>query len=137
MTGLHAQEVNLRGRPSKVAIHIDEQTRLVLQQWLRSHHTPLGRARRARALLLLEQGHTYVATAKLVGLAEYHVRKWAKRFLEHRVMGLSGKPRAGRLPVFPPEVALHVVKLACERPDRFGTSLSLMGLYGTGPPTPS
>lgn len=29
-------------------------------------------------------------------------------------------PRA----VFPPEVAIHVVRLACERPDRFGRSLS-------------
>jgi hypothetical protein len=26
---------------------------------------------------------------------------------------------------FPPEVALHVVKIACERPDNFGRSLSL------------
>jgi hypothetical protein len=78
----------MRGRHSTVAIHMNAQTRLVLQQWLRSHHTPLGRARRARALLLLEQGHTYVATAKLVGLAEYHVRKWARRFLKQGVMGL-------------------------------------------------
>ncbi len=114
----------MRGRHSTVAIHMNEQTRLILRGWLRSHTTRVGLTRRARALLLLEQGHTYVATAKLVGLAEYHIRKWARRFLEQGVMGLSEKPRPGRLPVFPPEVALHVVKLACERPDRFGTSLS-------------
>jgi DDE superfamily endonuclease len=33
---------------------------------------------------------------------------------------LAEVPRA----VFPPEVAIHVVRLACERPDRFGRSLS-------------
>jgi transposase len=31
---------------------------------------------------------------------------------------------AGASPFFPPEVALHLVKLACERPDRLGRSLS-------------
>jgi transposase len=33
---------------------------------------------------------------------------------------LAAAPRAG----FPPEVAIHVVRLACERPDRLGRSLS-------------
>lgn len=114
----------MRGRHSKVALHMHEQARLVLQQWQRSHNMPVGKVRRARALLLLDQGHTYVATAKLVGLAAYHIRKWARRFLDQGVLGLSEKPRPGRRPVVAPEVALHVVKLACERPDRFGTSLS-------------
>jgi len=75
-------------------------------------------------MLLLEQGQSYVHTAKLVGLAEFHIRKWAKRFCEHGVSGLREKPRPGRPPVFAPEVALHVVKLACERPDHMGSSLS-------------
>jgi hypothetical protein len=49
---------------------------------------------------------------------------WAKRFLEEGVAGLYEKPRPGRTPLFPPEVALYVVKLACERPDHVGRSLS-------------
>ncbi len=40
------------------------------------------------------------------------------------MVGLSEKPRPGRLPLFAPEVALHVVEFACERPDRVGRSLS-------------
>jgi transposase len=75
-------------------------------------------------MLLLAEGHTYISTARQVGLAECHVRKWAKRFLEQGVIGLSEKPRPGRVPLFAPEVALHVVKFACERPDRLGRSLS-------------
>lgn len=35
-------------------------------------------------------------------------------------MPLAGGPRA----FFPPEVAIHVVRLACERPDMLGRSLS-------------
>ncbi len=40
------------------------------------------------------------------------------------VAGLRERPRSGRPPVFAPQVALYVVKLACERPDQFGRSLS-------------
>jgi transposase len=85
---------------------------------------PLEALPSARALLLLERGHSYVQTATWVGFTERNLRKWAKRFLEQGVTGLSEKPRPGRMPVFLPEVALHVVKLACERPDRMGRSLS-------------
>lgn len=37
---------------------------------------------------------------------------------------MDEKPRPGRTPVFPVEVALYIVKLACERPDNMGRSLS-------------
>src|SRR5207245_4560969 len=40
------------------------------------------------------------------------------------VVGLDDSPRPGRAPVFSPEVALYIVKLACERPDDRGRSLS-------------
>jgi hypothetical protein len=34
-------------------------------------------------------------------------------------------PGGAESPLFPPEVALHLVKLACEMPDKLGVSLSL------------
>jgi len=114
----------MRGRHSQFRIQMTDQTRTTLQSWLHRRKTPHGQAKRARALLLLEQGQTFVQTASQVGLNECHVRKWAKRFLDQGVVGLSEKPRPGRPPRFLPEVALHVVKLACERPDHVGRSLS-------------
>jgi len=39
--------------------------------------------------------------------------------------GLKTSPGEGESPLFPPEVALHLVKMACEMPDRLGRSLSL------------
>src|SRR5712691_5077247 len=112
------------GRPSALRIHLDEQTRGILQRWVQRRKTPVGLARRARALLLLERGQSYVQTAKWVGLTERNLRKWAKRFLEQGPAGLSEQPRPGRIPLFLPEVALYVVKLACERPDQQGCSFS-------------
>jgi transposase len=114
----------MQGRQSTLRIQMSEPTRTILQKWLSRRKTPVGLARRARALLLLAEGYTYISTAKQVGLAECHVRKWARRFLEQGIDGLSEKPRPGRVPLFAPEIALHVVKFACERPDRVGRSLS-------------
>src|SRR6266568_6755588 len=114
----------MQGRQSTLRIQMSEPARTTLQKWLYRRKIPAGLARRARAMLLLAEGHTYISTARQVGLAECHIRKWAKRFLEQGVVGLSEKPRPGRVPLFAPEVALHVVKFACERPDRAGRSLS-------------
>ncbi|MGO8949336.1 MAG: IS630 family transposase [Ktedonobacterales bacterium] len=114
----------MRGRHAVLMIQMSQQTRTTLQGWLQRQKTPLGRAKRARSMLLLEQGHSYAQTAKWVGLTERNLRKWAKRFHNHRVVGLDEKSRPGRTPVFSPEVALYIVKLACERPDRLGRSLS-------------
>src|SRR5258708_37681638 len=112
------------GRRSAWTVTLDFQTRTTLRDFLQRRKTLVGVARRAHAMLLLEQGHSYIHTAKWVGLAAYHVRTWVKRFQEHGVAGLLEKPRPGRPPVFAPEIALHIVKLACERPDQMGCSLS-------------
>ena len=118
------RQVKMRGRRAAVRIHMNQQTRTDLQGWLHRQKTPLGRARHARAMLLVERGYSYVRTAKWVGLTERNLRKWARRFQERGVAGLFEKRRPGRTPVFSPEVALYVVKLACERPDDMGRSLS-------------
>ena len=57
-------------------------------------------------------------------MTERNLRKWARRFHRGGVAGLNDSPRPGRAPVFSPEVALYIVKLACERPDDMGRSLS-------------
>jgi transposase len=109
---------------STIQITMNDPTRALLQSWLRRPTKPSGLVRRARALLLLAQGYRYAPTARQVGLSERHVRKWARRFREQGAAGLHEQPRSGRPPVFAPQVALYVVKLACERPDQFGRSLS-------------
>jgi len=60
----HFSEVIMPGRRSTVIIQMDDLTRVALQRWVHRQKTPVGFARRARALLLLEQGDTYVHTAK-------------------------------------------------------------------------
>jgi transposase len=59
-------------------------------------------ARRGRAILEVAEGTPLVAVARLVGLTEKHVRKWAQRFLLGRIAGLHDRPGRGREPVFSP-----------------------------------
>ena len=56
----------MRGRRSTLRIQMDDPTRTTLQSWLHRQKTPSGLARRARAMLLLEQGQTYLHTAERV-----------------------------------------------------------------------
>ena len=92
----------MRGRPSQLKVVIDDATRATLEGWLRRQTIAAGLATRARALLLLAEGQPYTHTAARVGLAERHVRKWAKRFVAQGLDGLQDRPRPGRPPVFPP-----------------------------------
>jgi len=95
----------MHGRHAALMIQMSQQTRATLQGWLHRQKTLLGRAKRARAMLLLEQGHSYAHTAKWVGLTERNLHKWARRFHSGGVAGLDEKLRPGRAPVFSPEVA--------------------------------
>lgn len=92
----------MRGRPSQLKVEIDDATRATLDGWLRRQTIAAGLATRARAMLLLADGQPYTHTARQVGLAERHVRKWAKRFVAAGIDGLYDRPRPGRQPVFPP-----------------------------------
>ncbi len=92
----------MQGRRSAIRIVVDERTRATLSGWLRKQKTPVGLAKRARAILLVADGHSFAATARQVELRERHVRKWALRFAAHGIEGLYDKQRPGRKPVFSP-----------------------------------
>jgi transposase len=81
---------------------MDDHTRSTLTGWLRKQKTPVALAKRARAMLLLADGHTFAATARQVELRERHIRKWVLRFVAQGIEGLHDKKRPGRKPVFSP-----------------------------------
>lgn len=95
-------EKTMQGRTSAIRIEIDDPTRAILAGWLRRQKTPVGLAKRARAMLLLADGYACAATARQVERRERHVRKWALRFGAYGLEGLYDKKRPGRQPVFSP-----------------------------------
>lgn len=92
----------MRGRTSNIKISLSKEQREILEGLLRRQKTPVGLAKRARAMLLLAEGERFNQTSERVGLGERHLRKWARRFIEQGVEGLQERPRPGRVPVFPP-----------------------------------
>jgi len=110
-------EVPMRGRKSTLIVRTEGESPETLPGFLRCRKTPAGLAKRAWAMLLPADRQSFVGTARQAGLAERHIRKWAKRFVRRGVAELQDKPRPGRKPVFSPEVAIHLVKIDCERPD--------------------
>jgi hypothetical protein len=92
----------MRGRKSALKVVMDEATRAELVGWLRGQKTPVGLAKRAWAMLLLADGGSFVGVGRQVGMADRHVRKWAKRFLRDGPNGLRDGKRTGRPPVFSP-----------------------------------
>ena len=113
-----------RGRRSALKIVLSAVVMGVLLAVQRKTTAPAGLVRRTRVVLLLADGHSRVSVAEKVGLSPRHVSKWGQRFRRQGVDGLDDKPRPGRKPKFSPNVALHLVKMACEMPDLRGRSLS-------------
>lgn len=71
--------------------------REVLHHLTRTDPDPRVR-RRAHALLVLTQGHSVVAVARLFATAPHRVRAWRSRFLAGGRQGLADEPRTGRPP---------------------------------------
>ncbi len=90
----------MRGRTSSIKISLTREQRETLGGLLRRQKTPVGLAKRARAILLLAQGERFSQAAERVGLGERHLRKWARRFIEQGVENLQERPRPGRVAVF-------------------------------------
>jgi transposase len=87
---------------NRTAVSVAQEQRNELEAWLRRQTTPAGVAKRARAMLLLADGHHVSETARLVGMQRRHLYKWIERFREHGVAGLQDGKRSGRPPVFSP-----------------------------------
>lgn len=91
-----------RGRKSSIRIVLSSDEHRTLEHWQRSTTTAAGLVRRGRIILLLADGHSHSQVARLVPVQRTIVRKWARRFLAHRLAGLSDAPGRGAKGGFSP-----------------------------------
>jgi hypothetical protein len=113
-----------RGRKPSLHIGLSLTERETLARWQRSTTMAAGRARRGRIILLLADGLSHSHVGPMVGVQRSIVRQWARRFLAQRRAGRANAPGRGAKGFFAPEVAIPVVRPACERPETLGRSLS-------------
>src|SRR5688500_1418255 len=82
--------------PVPLAVELSDDERAQLDAWTRRRTSAQALAQRARIVLLAADGLNNTEIAARLGLALSSVRKWRKRFVEHRLDGLTDEPRPGR-----------------------------------------
>jgi biotin operon repressor len=90
-----------RGRTTSLTIRLTPVERQTLLAWQRATTISAGRARRGRIILLLADRLPISAIAATVGISRRFVYKWAQRFLEKGMAGLTDKPGRGYRRVSP------------------------------------
>jgi transposase len=83
------------GRP-KHSLNLTAQERAQLESIVASRSLPHGLVRRARMILLTEDGVSVRETARRVKVTPPAVSNWRKRFREQRVVGLHDALKSGR-----------------------------------------
>jgi len=113
----------MRGPKSKIKI---DKTKLKLKKMIkisRSLKVAHSMVIRVTIILLLSIGLSITQTSKKTNSTRNTVKKWAIRFNELGLDGLNDKSRTGCPKKFSPEVAIHIIKIACEMPKLRNRSL--------------
>jgi transposase len=98
-----------------------------LRQLTRTDPDPRVR-RRAHGLLLLSEGHSVSAVARLFATAPHRVRAWRARFLASGRHGLADEPRPGRPPKLD-TAALAFLREALEvSPQTYGLPVTIWSI---------
>jgi transposase len=113
-----------RGRQSSCIVFLSPAERAQLEHRQRSTTFQAGLAKRAKIILWRADGQPLSEIARRLELGRRIVRQWVQRFLNQRMAGLADNLATVASQYVPPEVAVHLVKMACERPDQLGRSLS-------------
>lgn len=90
------------------------------RSWNKAHAFVL----RATIILLLSMGMSISQVSRQTHTQRNTVRKWGERYVLEGLPGIDDAPRSGRPLTFSPDVAMHIIKIACEMPDLCGRSLA-------------
>jgi transposase len=93
------------GRP-KTELRLTDDEREQLERWARRAKSAQALALRSRIVLACADGLANKEVAGRLGVAQATVGKWRRRFVEHRLDGLTDEPRPGR----PPSVTVDQVE---------------------------
>ncbi len=105
------------GRP-KAELKLSTEERLALERLANRRKSAQAMAMRARIVQCCAKGDTNRDVASKLKVSEAMVGKWRRRFVEHRLDGLSDDPRPGApRSVTDDEVEAVVVKTLEDKPD--------------------
>lgn len=96
-----------------VVVELTPEERQTLEALAHSRTAPFRQVQRARVILLAAEGSTNTQIAQEVGLSRPMVAQWRRRFVRHRLQGLTDQPRPGRPRTYSEADRLRVVETAC------------------------
>ena len=114
----------MSGPKTPIRITMNDKIRIQLTKIKKSYITAHAMVVRSTIILLLSAGLNISEVSRQTNTSRQIVRKWAIRYNASGIEGLRDKERSGRPPELDPEVAMHVIKIACEMPDSRGRSLA-------------
>jgi transposase len=97
-------------------IEVSAGDRAALERLQRASSTRAGLSRRARAILLMAQGHSGVEIAERIGYTVVQVSRIRRRFAEGGVAGLADRPKSGRPPTVTARKRAQIVALTLKPP---------------------
>ena len=116
-------------RPTKYRTSLTGKEKSTLEQLVRNHSTPQNLVRRARIILLANDGgKSNKEIAEILGTSSPVVTKWSRRWMERASepieVRLSDSPRPGSPEVITPEQWCKIIALACELPENHGRPIT-------------
>lgn len=118
----------MRGIKNKISLAIQE--REILEKLTKRHNALQKIVRRAKIILLGNQGETYRQIANRLGIQKNVVTKWIKRWLESddkditEEERLADLPRPGAPDTFTPEELCKIIAIAYEKPEVYGRPIT-------------
>ena len=114
---------------AKYLIQLTEDERAELERIIRKHTAGQSVVRRARIILMADEGIKRMAIAWELGIAQENVvTTWIKRWLtmSDRPVAerLQDLPRSGAPDTFTPQQLCQIIALACEKPEQYGRPIT-------------
>ena len=98
------------------AITLTKAERMELTQRAKSRTGRAEDARRARVILLLEEGYTWDEISKRVDCSRGFIASWSRRFAEQRVAGLYSRHVGQTASVLTPRLEARILKATATKP---------------------
>ena len=115
----------MTGPSTPISITLNDEVKKQLTKITKTFKTAHATVVRSLIILLLSTGLSISEVSRQTKTGRLTVRKWASRYCVSGINGLQDEPRSGRPQTFDTEVILHIVKIACEMPEKHGRSLAM------------
>src|SRR6202040_2241547 len=104
--------------PEAREVHLSRKDRKVLEACGRSPMTLQRDLKRARIVLLAAAGRSTRSIAKEIGVQPRIVSHWRRRFADDGALGLQGKARPGKEPIYTKETDKRILALLDKPPPK-------------------